>query len=70
EQAGLSNAAEVTVETDRGQVRARLRLAPEVRPGVCVLPEGLPAARALVSSELDPDHHRVVASPRPVTVSE
>lgn len=70
EQAGLSNAAEVTVEADRGQLRARVRLAPEVRPGVCVLPEGLPAARALVSSELDPDHHRVVAPPRPVTVSE
>jgi len=61
--AGIGNLAFVTVRVGDAAVRARVRFAPELAPGVMVLPEGISVARRLIPSTIDSDNDTLTATP-------
>jgi anaerobic selenocysteine-containing dehydrogenase len=65
---GLKHLGEVTVRTEAGQLRARVRRAPDVPPGTMVLPEGLAAARALAPTRADGERDELVCELQTVQV--
>ncbi len=65
----LKNLAPVSVSVNGRSLSARVRIAPELSPGIVVLPEGLAASRALVESKIDGEGDRIVCEPVTVDVS-
>jgi len=55
ERAGLASFAEVTVRAGESEVRAEVRIAPELAPGRVVLPQAIAEARRLAPSRADQD---------------
>jgi len=69
EAAGIENFSIVTVRAANRAVKAAVKMTPELPPGVMVLPEGFPQARALLGARVDDSIGAVAASPAAVEVS-
>lgn len=63
---GLKNLGLVTVRVGGQSVRTRVQFAPELTPGVLVLPEGYPQVRAMIPSRIDTASDAVIAGPSAV----
>lgn len=66
---GLKNRQLVTVRADGRSVRARLRVASELAPGVAVLSEGFSETRALIPARMEGSRGLIPARPAEWTIS-
>jgi len=59
----LKNLSVVHVDVGERSIAARVRICPELPPGVVVLPESCPEARALAPSRIDAESGSLTAAP-------
>ncbi len=64
----LTNLVSVTLKCSHRQLRAKVSISPELRPGRVVLPAGISAARTLNPCRLEQDQGRVIAEPQVVQI--
>jgi len=67
---GIGNLSSVNVAVNSQNVRALVRISPELPDGIVVLPQALPETRAMAPLSADADSNAVTAGPLSVQVSQ